>query len=57
MADKPKKPRKTYKIYKIYEIKGSSITRKNKLCPKCNVFMGMHKNRMTCGKCGYTEMI
>ncbi|MFH2020320.1 MAG: 30S ribosomal protein S27ae [archaeon] len=30
---------------------------KRKSCPKCGsgVFMGEHKNRTSCGKCGYTE--
>ena len=31
--------------------------KKNKNCPKCGpgVFMAEHKDRTTCGKCGYTE--
>ncbi|NTV23403.1 MAG: 30S ribosomal protein S27ae [Nanoarchaeota archaeon] len=30
---------------------------KNKTCPKCGagVFMAEHKNRSSCGKCGYSE--
>jgi len=45
MADKPnKKSRKAYK--------------KGKYCPKCGagVRLAEHKNRSSCGKCGYTEM-
>jgi ubiquitin-small subunit ribosomal protein S27Ae len=66
MADKPKQQKgaapakgnsKAFKIYKIYDVKGDSLSRKNKLCPKCGVFMGKHANRNACGKCGYTEMI
>ena len=33
------------------------IERKNKLCPKCKVFMAKHKERWTCGTCHYTEFI
>lgn len=30
---------------------------KNKSCPKCGpgIFMGEHKDRRSCGKCGYSE--
>jgi len=26
-----------------------------RMCPKCNSRMAAHKDRYTCGKCGYTE--
>ncbi|MDE1810861.1 MAG: 30S ribosomal protein S27ae [Candidatus Micrarchaeota archaeon] len=26
-----------------------------KLCPKCSSHMAEHSDRLTCGKCGYTE--
>jgi len=40
--------------YKLYE-GGKS---KNRFCPKCGpgIFMAKHKDRESCGKCGYTEM-
>lgn len=40
-----------------YELKDGSITRKKPVCPKCGpgVFMATHKDRVSCGKCGYTE--
>ncbi|MBD3202699.1 30S ribosomal protein S27ae [Candidatus Woesearchaeota archaeon] len=43
----------TKKIHKLYD-KGKA---KNKSCPKCGdgVFLAEHKDRVTCGKCGYTE--
>lgn len=44
-----------YNMYKIYEVTGNSVKKKNKTCPKCSVFMANHKNRWTCGKCGYME--
>jgi len=58
MAKIKRKDKKTSAKYKGYEVKGDSLTRKNKSCPKCGagVFMASHKNRDTCGQCGYTEM-
>lgn len=40
-----------------YEVTGSGISKKKPVCPKCGpgVFMGTHKDRVSCGKCGYTE--
>jgi len=41
----------------LYEISGSDFKRKNKSCPKCGkgMFMANHKDRWTCGKCGFME--
>ena len=41
----------------LYEVKGTTLTRKKKACPKCGpgVFLADHKDRTSCGKCGYTE--
>ena len=41
----------------LYEVKGTTVTRKKKACPKCGpgVFLAEHKDRTSCGKCGYTE--
>lgn len=51
MADK-----KSYSVSSMYEAKGEDVSRKNKECPKCGpgTYMGKHKNREACGKCGYT---
>ncbi len=48
-----RKNRKVVKLGELYE--QGKITRKS--CPKCGVgvFMGQHGNRVSCGKCGYTE--
>ena len=45
--------------HKRYEIKGETLERKNKSCPKCGegFLLAAHKNRLTCGKCGYAEFI
>jgi small subunit ribosomal protein S27Ae len=62
MADEEKKEvikkKKTSKVWEVYEAKGE-LKRKNSSCPKCGdgVFMAKHKDRVTCGKCGYTEFI
>lgn len=41
----------------LYEVKGNTVTRKKKACPKCGpgVFLAEHKDRTSCGRCGYTE--
>ncbi len=38
--------------YKLYD--GNKL--RNPICPKCGpgVRMALHKNRASCGKCGYT---
>ncbi|MEM2131594.1 MAG: 30S ribosomal protein S27ae [Candidatus Woesearchaeota archaeon] len=55
MADKKgkRKNRKVVQMSKLYQ----GPKAKNKVCPKCGpgVFMAEHKNRISCGKCGYTE--
>jgi len=35
----------------------NTLTRKNTSCPKCGdgFLMAEHKDRKTCGKCGYME--
>ena len=53
---KPKAKEHIVKIHSLYDTSGE-LKRKNKPCPKCGagVFMAQHKDRSTCGKCGYTE--
>ena len=45
------------KPHTLFDIKGDSVTRKRKNCPKCGpgIFLAQHKDRTTCGKCGYME--
>lgn len=52
-----KKQKITSKVQNNYEVSGGKLSRKNSFCPKCGVgvFMANHKNRKTCGKCGYME--
>ena len=67
MATKKKKENKGKKqvknkrpseVWKKYKIEGGKVT-KGKTCPKCGhgIFLGLHKDRNTCGKCGYTEFL
>ncbi len=55
MTDKKKKSES--QIYSFYDVSKEKVTRKKKDCPRCGkgVFMAEHKNRNTCGKCGFTE--
>ena len=58
MADKKaKKVKRTSKVSKNYKVSGDKLEKLNKSCPKCGagVFLANHKNRITCGKCGYME--
>ncbi|MEW5937389.1 MAG: 30S ribosomal protein S27ae [Candidatus Thermoplasmatota archaeon] len=40
-----------------YEVKDGRLERKRQPCPKCGpgTFMAVHKDRTSCGRCGYTE--
>lgn len=51
------KKKKAFHIYTLYDIKGDKVERKTRFCPKCGpgVFLAAHKDRKTCGKCGYSE--
>lgn len=47
----------SYKVSEAYEVEGENLKRKTLSCPKCGegFRLGNHKDRKTCGKCGYTE--
>jgi len=40
-----------------YKVNGNKVERTKPACPKCGpgIFMATHKDRVSCGKCGYTE--
>jgi len=59
MAKKKNKPKKAVDIKTLYSVEGGSLKRKKKFCPKCGpgVFLAVHKDRASCGKCGYTEFV
>lgn len=52
-GDAPAPKKGILKLYKSYKDGKTSLVS----CPKCGqgTFMAKHKNRNTCGKCGYTE--
>ena len=45
------------KKIEIFKVENDRITRQRRVCPKCGdgVFLAEHDNRISCGKCGYTE--
>jgi len=60
MADEKKGAKaKTPRIAKkdFYKVEDGKLTRTRKHCPKCGpgVFMAEHENRVSFGRCGYTE--
>ncbi len=40
-----------------FKVEGAKVTTAKKYCPRCGpgFMMADHKDRTTCGKCGYTE--
>ncbi len=42
---------------KFFKVEGNKVTTTKKYCPRCGpgVMMADHKDRVSCGKCGYTE--
>lgn len=62
MAEKTEKKgakssdKKTQKKWKYYEVTAEGAKRK-KSCPKCGagIFLAEHKDRRSCGHCGYME--
>jgi len=57
MAKEKKKEKKPMQVWKLYQVSGEKVEKKNKFCPKCGAgyFLANHKDRETCGKCGYTD--
>jgi ubiquitin-small subunit ribosomal protein S27Ae len=41
----------------LYEVKGDTLNRTHRSCPKCGpgTFLAEHKDRRSCGRCGYSE--
>ena len=44
-------------LQKLYNIKDGQVVRTRQHCPKCGlgIFMAVHKDRVSCGRCGHTE--
>ena len=43
--------------HEYFDVKNGAVELNRKYCPKCGegVFLAEHKDRNSCGKCGYTE--
>src|SRR5882762_2909474 len=56
---KERKPRANVQVWKLYKINGDSVERLKKECQRCGkgYFMAEHKDRLSCGNCGYTTFV
>lgn len=57
-AEKPPKKKKEEKgIFTLYKIESDTLTRLRPACERCGpgFFMADHKDRYTCGHCGFTR--
>ena len=43
--------------YRFYKVEDGRLDRLRASCPKCGagVFLAKHSDRVSCGRCGYTE--
>jgi len=41
----------------MYKVEDGKLVRIGKFCPMCGpgVFLAKHEDRLTCGRCGYSE--
>ena len=53
----PEKKKAKSEKWKFYQVGDEGIKRTKKSCPRCGpgIYLAEHKDRMSCGKCGYTE--
>ncbi len=43
-------------VWKYYDASSGKLTRLKKECPRCKgSFLADHKDRLSCGRCGFTE--
>jgi small subunit ribosomal protein S27Ae len=59
-AEKPKREKKKRQekgVHALYKIEGEKVSRTRPTCERCGpgYFMGDHKERYTCGHCGFTR--
>jgi small subunit ribosomal protein S27Ae len=58
-AEKPKEKKKKEEkgVHAMYKIEGEKVSRLRPTCERCGpgYFMGEHKDRYTCGHCGFTR--
>ncbi len=53
---KKAKPKVNVQVWKLYKLNENSLDRLRKECPRCGkgFFMAEHKERQSCGHCGFT---
>lgn len=53
---KQAKPKVNVQVWKLYKVNENSLDRLRKECPRCGkgFFMAEHKERQSCGHCGYS---
>jgi len=56
-AKAPKKKKKEKGIHSLYEVEADKVTRLRPVCERCGpgYFMADHRERYTCGHCGFTR--
>jgi small subunit ribosomal protein S27Ae len=56
-AKREKKKRQEKGVHAMYKIEGEKVTRTRPMCERCGpgYFMADHKERYTCGHCGFTR--
>jgi len=56
-AEPQKRKREEKGIYTLYKIEADKVTRLRPTCERCGAgfFMAEHKDRYTCGHCGFTR--
>jgi small subunit ribosomal protein S27Ae len=59
-VEKPKRVKKRRQekgVHAMYKIEGEKVSRTRPTCERCGpgFFMGDHKDRYTCGHCGFTR--
>ncbi len=57
MAAKKAAASKAVRRGSYFTVEGTKVSTAKKYCPRCGpgVMMADHKDRSSCGKCGYTE--
>ncbi len=60
MNRKPQNPQRGVNKIKAsdhYDVSEGKVTRKRQNCPRCGegAFLAEHEDRLSCGKCGYTQ--
>jgi small subunit ribosomal protein S27Ae len=59
-AEKPKREKRKRQekgVHAMYKVEGEKVTKVRPTCERCGpgYFMGDHKDRYTCGHCGFTR--